>query len=613
MKLKTIDIRGKSYVMVHERIRAFHELYPKGAIKTEVIRQTDTDILMVSKVYPDAVDSNKYFTGHAFEKNSGGMVNSTSHVENAECVPIDTMILTKEGWKFYNEIAPGDEAFTITEDLKGQWNRIERVSVFKNIPVYEMKTSRFSAICTKDHKWMTSKGLRPMEKMGKTTKIILSIKREIPLGECNISKKLGWLFSDGLVKYTNNGLPSAGEIRQSKKENIKELEFLFGTKTKKKTYNTKWKQAFSWQVKADEVRKILGYFGVRVSSDLPKAVSKMTQIQANSFFDAMIKADGCHSHNKLREFAKTDIHVVESAAIACALLGYKTGKIKERTQEKSTKPLYILPIHQTTGAYFSEIKIKPLPPRDVWCPTTGNGTWLAKQNGQIWMTGNTSAVGRALGFLGIGVETSIATAEEVSNAIKQQEPEIKVYTYNGVKYPHVTAILNPDPLPIPEWHKAVGTQVDLILKAFFAGKGHPINKEGLPPDALKNLDECTEAIQDWLIAFGDKFSDTTFDTRVINHQDVYIGTEDMEAVYEGQYSLIDFKKTKNLDKKMTAHYFMQMAAYAKAQRFDNKERKPIEQLVIASPFNDPVVTTDIDKYYALFLEKRAEFKKRFKL
>ena len=35
----------------------------------------------------------------------------------------------------------------------------------------------------------------------------------------------------------------------------------------------------------------------------------------------------------------------------------------------------------------------------------------------------TSAVGRALGFCGIGVDTSIASAEEVMNAIKQQETQ----------------------------------------------------------------------------------------------------------------------------------------------------------------------------------------------
>ena len=37
----------------------------------------------------------------------------------------------------------------------------------------------------------------------------------------------------------------------------------------------------------------------------------------------------------------------------------------------------------------------------------------------------TSAVGRALGFLGIGIETSIATADEVDMAIKKQDSTSK--------------------------------------------------------------------------------------------------------------------------------------------------------------------------------------------
>jgi hypothetical protein len=37
----------------------------------------------------------------------------------------------------------------------------------------------------------------------------------------------------------------------------------------------------------------------------------------------------------------------------------------------------------------------------------------------------TSAVGRALGFLGIGIETSIATADEVDMAIKKQDTQPK--------------------------------------------------------------------------------------------------------------------------------------------------------------------------------------------
>ena len=49
----------------------------------------------------------------------------------------------------------------------------------------------------------------------------------------------------------------------------------------------------------------------------------------------------------------------------------------------------------------------------------------------------TSAVGRALGFLGIGIETSIATADEVDMAIKKQDSPKQTST--GVKKVKVTA------------------------------------------------------------------------------------------------------------------------------------------------------------------------------
>lgn len=49
----------------------------------------------------------------------------------------------------------------------------------------------------------------------------------------------------------------------------------------------------------------------------------------------------------------------------------------------------------------------------------------------------TSAVGRALGFLGIGIETSIATADEVDMAIKKQDSQKQPST--GFKKVKVTA------------------------------------------------------------------------------------------------------------------------------------------------------------------------------
>ena len=229
----------------------------------------------------------------------------------------------------------------------------------------------------------------------------------------------------------------------------------------------------------------------------------------------------------------------------------------------------------------------------------------------------TSAVGRALGFLGIGVETSIATADEVNHAIKQQEApkKTRVYTYNGKKYPHVTDIITPDSLPIPDWHMAVGTEIDLFMKAFFTKVPYKVKDDNMCVEAKANLKECVEAAQSWLMTFGTDMDMQNLDTKILNPDDVFVGTEDMEAIYNNMYSVVDFKKSKNLTKALKDKYFMQMAAYAMSPRFDKAQREKVEQLVIASPFNDPVCVCypDIEKYYKMFLEKRAAYKERFKV
>ena len=90
--------------------------------------------------------------------------------------------------------------------------------------------------------------------------------------------------------------------------------------------------------------------------------------------------------------------------------------------ERSTKPIYTLGIKKTDGAWFSEMTVRNLPPQDVWCPTTMNGTWVMRQDGFVTLTSNceTSAVGRALGMAGFGIDTSVASYEEVANAMSNQ-------------------------------------------------------------------------------------------------------------------------------------------------------------------------------------------------
>ena len=64
---KAIDIKGKAYVLVSDRIIYFNNTYPNGCIKTERISDLDMEIFKAT-VIPDMVNPERYFTGYSQAK-----------------------------------------------------------------------------------------------------------------------------------------------------------------------------------------------------------------------------------------------------------------------------------------------------------------------------------------------------------------------------------------------------------------------------------------------------------------------------------------------------------------------------------------------------------------
>lgn len=80
--LKSIDVKGKNYVEVNQRIKAFRMLYPEGSIQTEILSNENGVVLMKANI----IDEKGVLlgTGHAFEKESSSYINKTSYIENCE-------------------------------------------------------------------------------------------------------------------------------------------------------------------------------------------------------------------------------------------------------------------------------------------------------------------------------------------------------------------------------------------------------------------------------------------------------------------------------------------------------------------------------------------------
>lgn len=83
-RLKTTDIKGKNYVEVNERIKAFWQLCPSGRIETNIYSLENGVCIIKAYIYENKEDENPRATGMAYEKEGSTFINKTSYIENCE-------------------------------------------------------------------------------------------------------------------------------------------------------------------------------------------------------------------------------------------------------------------------------------------------------------------------------------------------------------------------------------------------------------------------------------------------------------------------------------------------------------------------------------------------
>ena len=86
--IMTIDVKGKQYAEVNQRIKAFRMLHPTGFIKTEILSNVDGVCIIKAEVgyyEEDVIDTRHILgTGIAYEKENSTFINKTSYIENCE-------------------------------------------------------------------------------------------------------------------------------------------------------------------------------------------------------------------------------------------------------------------------------------------------------------------------------------------------------------------------------------------------------------------------------------------------------------------------------------------------------------------------------------------------
>lgn len=124
--IKPVNIKGKMYAEVNQRIKAFRMVYPEGKITTEIIKWEGNTIVMKAEIF-DGEDK-LLATGMASEKEGSNNINRTSFIENCETSAVGRA-LGMCGFGIDCEVASKEEVESKEESAARLEKEMEKLSV----------------------------------------------------------------------------------------------------------------------------------------------------------------------------------------------------------------------------------------------------------------------------------------------------------------------------------------------------------------------------------------------------------------------------------------------------------------------------------------------------
>lgn len=313
------------------------------------------------------------------------------------CVPTDSQILTRRGWKNYNELQLGEDVLGYDVETQTQtWTTVENVAVFDYdgilMSISKQKTGS-EWLFTADHRWpvraysTSSSGSKHKIVRGYQLRSNHAIPYTAPFDDWPKESLLtereaaivGWLITDGHIS-TNPKRRCTWCIYQSPKKFAQEIRELLGDDCLGESIHPdSGVIQFRLSKPLRERLQSLGFSGRKDAIDL---VGKLNKASALAMWDAMYKADDPLKHPRnCRHFACEKQDVFDVAQMLIQLFGKRIHQSERGGYVASSRLWCKLSDPETIGTKHFK--------GQVWCPKTGTGTWVMRRNGKTIITGNT--------------------------------------------------------------------------------------------------------------------------------------------------------------------------------------------------------------------------------
>ena len=337
------------------------------------------------------------------------------------CTDESVEMMTARGWKRYDDLVIGEPVLTIDHTTGlSHWEPLQAVNVFpaEKRTMLSIEGSLHSSLTTLDHRWavLTDKRKGGLQRNWRTSET-LKWDDKIPLAAPCVDLPTEVKYTDDLVAlvawaWTEGTISRNRSLRiyQSEATNQHHVARIRATLTSafgKARVQGKggrypgYATELGWY-ETTNTTGVVSFHLTKAASDTvlchmddqkivhPEFLTALTESQLRTFVDISVMADGCVMPDR-RSFGQRVEGRARAFEQACALLGIPT----HTTVEPDMRPR-----HQGKNMYrvalMTREVVKPYNLRMqrveydglVWCPTTPNGTWLARRNGSVYITGN---------------------------------------------------------------------------------------------------------------------------------------------------------------------------------------------------------------------------------
>ncbi|MEW5710557.1 MAG: ribonucleoside triphosphate reductase [Pseudomonadota bacterium] len=316
-----------------------------------------------------------------------------------QCVDETTECLTERGWRKYFEIERGEKILTFNRCE----NRYEYL-VPERIAAYDFDGEMYVLQNCTQEQWVTP-GHRIVRKKFNTEASYELVEIEQALKfksslivpnswesdstleiDDNMVKLLAWVVAEGNFESSEGRIRVSLFQSEANPHHVEELRQVLEALRFASQMQERGKSSFSerlsyrFRLNKRGSEEVCRYTSRKL---VPSVIKTLSARQIRLFLDVYAKGDGHVEEGGRILIYTADAQNLDALQELCVLAGY--GSTVNRREANG---VYVLNIVRNKETHIQSIERKPYRGK-VWCPTTRNGTFVARRNGKTFITGNT--------------------------------------------------------------------------------------------------------------------------------------------------------------------------------------------------------------------------------